>query len=51
MLTYNPEERVSAREALKDTWLLQNINTKKKMREQSAIESFNRLLKFSVMYI
>ena len=48
MLTYNPENRISAQEALLDPWIILNIGTKKKVEEASAIQSFNCLRKFSV---
>ena len=48
MLVYNPEDRISAKEALHDPWLLANIGHKKKVKEVNALESFDLLHKFSV---
>ena len=51
MLTYDPEERITAREALNDKWIVRKTSQIHNLRTDKVLNSFTRMREFCVIYI
>ena len=50
LLVYNPEQRLSAREAMDNPWILKMTSDIGEIFPETALVAFNKLSKFSVLY-